>query len=119
MAGETGDFALALEIVLVDGEHHGDHLASDDFGLLVVLLEGHRSLLADVAVLALDAQRGSDELHRRNYLLGGNAVQDFDVLELLFGKFGGGRHSCSGRLSACAKDRQGCGECNSGNREKM
>jgi len=39
MASVTGDFTLALKIVLVDGHHHLHHLARNLFGLLVILIE--------------------------------------------------------------------------------
>ena len=92
MAGKAGDFALAFKIVFVDGEHHLDHLARDDFGFLSSLSKAIPVvILADVAVLALHAERCGDELHGREHLLGGDALQDFDVLELFFGEFGRGR----------------------------
>ena len=81
---------MAFEIVFVDGEHHLHHFAGGDFRLLVVFVEIETFFAADVAVLALDAERGGDELHGGKYLVGGNAFQDFDVLELLFGEFGSG-----------------------------
>ena len=50
---------MAFEIVLVDGKHHSHHFAGGLFREFVVFI--HRS--ANVAVVALDAERRGDELH--------------------------------------------------------
>src|SRR5580658_208598 len=90
MAGIAGDFAVAFETVFIDGEHHLHHFAGGDFGLFVVLFEIEAFLAADVAVLAFDAERSGNELHGGNYLVSGNALQNFDVFVLIFGEFGSG-----------------------------
>jgi hypothetical protein len=75
-----------FEVFVVDGDHHLHHLACSLLGLLVVLLEGSRH----VTEIALNSQRGGDELHGGDELLGGIAFQDLDVLVGLVGGFGRG-----------------------------
>ena len=70
MAGVAGNFAMALEVLLVDGHHHADHLARREFRLLVVFLKS----ASEVTVFAFDAQRRGDELHRRNDLIGRDSL---------------------------------------------
>lgn len=84
MTGEAGDFAMTIEIFLIDDNHHLHHLAGDWLGLLVVLVE--RAF--HVAEIALHAERGSYKLHGGDELVGGNPFQDLDVLENLLGGFG-------------------------------
>jgi hypothetical protein len=57
-----------------------------------------------VAVLAFDAERGSDELHGGKYLIGWHAFQNLDVLELLFRELGSGRLRCGARLGFRGSD---------------
>jgi hypothetical protein len=66
VTGVAGDLTLAVKIVLVDGEHHLHHLASGFLLLLVVLVELKLALVFDVAEVAVHAERGGDELHRRD-----------------------------------------------------
>src|SRR5215472_4386938 len=66
MTGVAGNFAMALEVLLVDGHHHSDHLARRQFRLLVVFFKS----ASHVTVFAFDAERSSDELHRRDNLIG-------------------------------------------------
>ena len=109
VAGVAGDFFLAFEIVFVDGVHHFDHFAGGELGLLVVFVEDHLVAVADVAVLAVDAERGGDELHGGEDLLGGDAFEDFDVFELLLGEFGraaGGSLGMSGEEGEA--ERESC-----------
>src|ERR1700693_1501077 len=87
MAGVTSHFALSLEIVLIDGEHHLHHFASSLLGLFIVLLG--RSL--NVAETALHSERVGNELHRRDQLVRGYTLQNLDILVNLIG------HSCFGR----------------------
>ena len=85
MAGVAGDFAMALEIILVQREHHFHHVARDLLGFLVVLFE----VTFDVAEATFDAERRGDELHRGNQLPGRNAFKDFDIFVHLVGGFTG------------------------------
>jgi hypothetical protein len=45
---------------------------------------------SDVAILALHAERRSNELHGGEDLIRGDALEDLDILELLFRKLGNG-----------------------------
>lgn len=85
MAGVAGDFAMALEIILVQREHHFHHVARDLLGFLVVLFE----VTFDVAEATFDAERRGDELHRGNQLPGRNTFKDFDIFVHLLGGFCG------------------------------
>jgi hypothetical protein len=86
MAGIAGDLAMALEVVFVDRHHHVDHLARGDFGLFVVLFVR----VFNMAVLAFNAERSRNELHRGNDLLGGYTLKGLNIFELLFSEFGCG-----------------------------
>src|SRR5579872_7394046 len=72
-------FAMPVEIVRVDREHHFHHLARSLLVLLVVLFK--RAL--HVAEIALYSERRGDELHRRKYLLRRHSLEHLDILELL------------------------------------
>ena len=85
MAGIASNFAVALEVLLVDGHHHANHFARGQFGLFVVFFHPVRHM----AIFALDAQRSGDELHRRDDLLGGNSFERLDVFVFFFGELGG------------------------------
>ncbi len=69
MAGVAGDFAMAFEVLFVDGHHHANHFARRDFWLLVICFER----ASDVTVFAFDTQRGGDKLHGRDHLIGWNS----------------------------------------------
>jgi hypothetical protein len=88
VAGVAGDYFLSFEIVFIDGVHHFDHFARGKLGLLVVFVEDHLAAVADVAVFAVNAEGGGDELHSGENLFGRDAFEDLDVFELLLGEFG-------------------------------
>ncbi len=74
---------MAFEVFFVDGHHHVNHFARRDFRLLVVFVH----LARHVAVFTLDTQGSGDELHRRDNLLSGNALERLYVLVFLFRQF--------------------------------
>ncbi len=57
---------MALEILFIDRHHHVDHLPRGYFRLLVVLFVR----MCDMTVLAFDAKRTRNELHRGDHLFG-------------------------------------------------
>src|SRR5271156_3692758 len=79
VAGVASHLAMALEVLLINGEHHLHHFPRHQLRLLVVLLE--RAL--HMTKLALHAERSGNELHRRNQLIRRNPLEGPDVLELL------------------------------------
>ena len=90
---------MTLEVVFIDRHHHFDHLARRDFGLLVVLFVRMRN----VAELAFDAERSSNELHRGDDLVGRDSLESLNILEFFFREFGSrwGRGLCP-----CPRNRQ-------------
>ncbi len=74
---------MAIKVILVDRHHHVDHLPRCNLGLLVVLF----IRMCDVAVLAFDAKRARDELHRGDDLLRGYALERLNIVVLFFRKF--------------------------------
>src|SRR3979411_839600 len=60
MAGEATDRLMAVEVVLVDGHHHLDHLARGRFLRLVV----GREVALHMAELAILTEREREGLHR-------------------------------------------------------
>jgi len=84
VAGVAGDLAVTLEVVFIDRYHHFDHFARRDFGLLVVLFVRMRN----VAELAFDAKRISNELHRGYDLVGRDSLESLNILEFFFRELG-------------------------------
>ena len=84
MAGVAGNLAVTLEVFLVDGHHHVDHFARGKLRFLVVFFKG----AGDVAILAFDAKRCGDKLHRGNELLGRDSFERLDILVFFFGQLG-------------------------------
>src|SRR6202790_2929291 len=62
VARVTSNSSFTLKLARINGEHHLDHSAGGLLRLFVVLIEG----IANMAEVALDAQRCRYELHRRN-----------------------------------------------------
>jgi hypothetical protein len=56
-----------------------------------LFVESQIADVLDVTVLTLYAERRSDELHGGEDLVGGNALENLNVLELLFSELGRGR----------------------------
>src|SRR6266446_6078213 len=92
VARVAGHLAVSLEIVLIDGHHHVNHLPRGDFGLLVVFLKS----MLHVAVFAFHSERSRNELHRGDKLIGRYALERLNILELFFSEFGrgGARSGC-------------------------
>jgi hypothetical protein len=65
-------------MVFVDRKHHAHHAASNLLLLLGVVVE----MAFHVAETALHTQGRCYEAHARNQLIGGNAIQHFEVLEI-------------------------------------
>src|ERR1019366_4771341 len=104
MAGIARHFLAAAEAVLIDGQRHGDHLARGLLSRLVVGIE----LALHVAEVAFHSERGRDELHGREYLIGRRALQGLNVLESLLGGLAG-----RGGLGV-GRHREGQGACHYG-----
>src|SRR5262249_37997043 len=103
MAVISGDPALAFEVCFVDVHLHFHHVASE---LLFIFVVFFGSVL-NVAKLAFDAERGADELHNGNQLIGRDIFQNLDVLEFLGGRLRSRRRRV---LRACSKES--CKDCN-------
>ena len=72
---------MTIKVVFIDSEHHSHHLARRLLGFFVILFKR----VFQMAEVALHSQRGRNELHRRNELVGGNSFQHLDVLVNLLG----------------------------------
>lgn len=76
MAGVASHPLLTFELCCVDFLHHAHHSARGLFLRFVVLLE----CVFYMAILAMNSQRRSDELHRWQQQVGRRVVQYFQVL---------------------------------------
>ena len=61
---------MIVKVVFIDREHHAYHLARRLLGFFVILFKR----VFQMAEVALHSQRGRNELHRRNELVGGNSL---------------------------------------------
>src|SRR5579864_1330702 len=74
-------FPMTIEVIFIDREHHAYHLARGLLRFLVILFKS----AFQMTEIALDAQRGGDELHGWHELVGGNSSEYLDVLVNLLG----------------------------------
>jgi hypothetical protein len=81
MAGITGDLRASAEVGFIDLVGHRDHLAGGILGGFVVRLH----LARDVAEGAFHAKGNRNKLHSRADLVGGNVLEDGEVLRGLRG----------------------------------
>src|SRR5208282_1294605 len=95
VAGVTGHFAISSETVLVDAQHHSHHVPRDLFRLFVILVK----MLRHMAVAALHAERGRDESHGGDQLIGPNTLEHLNVLEHRLGGLSGGGRPVVRRLA--------------------
>jgi hypothetical protein len=72
---------------LVDGELHFHHFSRGLLFFFVVFVP----VVFEVTELAINAEGAGNELHRGDQLVGGNVLEDLNVLELLGGGFRDGR----------------------------
>src|SRR3954464_12170469 len=82
VAGPATDFVLAAEVVLVQSGDHGEVGACGPLRRLVVA----REVVADMAVLALDADQTGQRFHHPRQTRRRLAFQQADVLENGFGR---------------------------------
>src|ERR1700689_3462759 len=78
---------MAIEVLLIDSKHHAHHLSRRLLVFIVILFEG----IFPMTEIALHPERGRDELHGGNKLVGWNSSEYLDVLVNLLRGFGGCR----------------------------
>src|ERR1700739_2035783 len=82
MAGVASQLALAVEDVVVQRHGHNHHASRDVLFAFVVRIK-----MADhVAVAATDAESDRNIFHRGMNLVGGNTLENFNLLIKLFGR---------------------------------
>jgi hypothetical protein len=87
MTGEAGHHLPAAEVRLVDRVDHDHHPASHLFPCVLVCILGPiATALLQMAVGAVETGRRRKDAHCPYELIDGNAFEDLDILEDLFGQ---------------------------------
>src|SRR5688500_8826672 len=86
MTGEAGHHLPPAEVRLVDRVDHDHHAAGHLFPrVLVCILGPIAAALVEMTVGAVETGSRGEDAHRPHELIDGNAFQDLNVLEDLFG----------------------------------
>jgi hypothetical protein len=81
MAGPARHHLASVKVLLIDGGHHLDHAACDDFLGRVGFPFGVGAARTGMAILAAVAQGCGKQAHGAHELVNGNALQYLDILE--------------------------------------